>query len=59
MLSPFIALGLTLVAGAIMFALLGKNPFEALYYYFIEPLSGLWNPQESGSCTNWRSRRRR
>ena len=38
-LSPFIALGLTLIAGAIMFSLLGKNPLEALYYYFIDPLT--------------------
>ena len=43
-LSPFIALGLTLIAGAIMFSLLGKNPFEALYYYFIDPLTGIWDP---------------
>jgi simple sugar transport system permease protein len=42
-LSPFIALGLTLIAGAIMFSLLGKNPAEALYYYFIDPLTGLWD----------------
>ena len=46
MLSPFIALGLTLIAGAIMFSLLGKNPLEAIYYYFIAPLSGLWNPSD-------------
>lgn len=45
-LSPFIALGLTLIAGAIMFSILGKNPIEALYYYFIAPLSGLWNPND-------------
>ena len=45
-LSPFIALGLTLIAGAIMFSLLGKNPIEALYYYFVAPLSGLWNPKD-------------
>jgi ABC-type uncharacterized transport system permease subunit len=45
-LSPFLALGLTLVAGAIMFSLLGKNPVEALYYYFVAPLSGLWNPRD-------------
>ena len=45
-LSPFIALALTLVAGAIMFTILGKNPLEALYYYFIAPLSGLWNPDD-------------
>ncbi|MGE0499801.1 MAG: ABC transporter permease [Rhizobiaceae bacterium] len=43
-LSPFIALGLTLVAGAIMFSALGKNPFDALYYYFIDPITGLWDP---------------
>jgi simple sugar transport system permease protein len=43
-LSPFIALGLTLIAGAIMFSLLGKNPAEALYYYFIDPLTGIWDP---------------
>ncbi len=45
-LSPFIALGLTLIAGAIMFSLLGKNPFHALYYYFVAPLSGLWEPND-------------
>ncbi len=43
LLSPFIALALTLVAGAIMFTLLGKDPFEALYYYFIDPLTGIWD----------------
>ncbi len=37
-LSPFIALVLTLVAGAIMFVILGKPPFASLYSYFIEPL---------------------
>ncbi|MBO6901812.1 MAG: ABC transporter permease [Rhizobiaceae bacterium] len=42
--SPFIALGLTLIAGAIMFSLLGKNPLDALYYYFIDPLTGIWDP---------------
>ncbi len=41
-LSPFIALGLTLVAGAIMFTLLGKNPATALYTYFVEPLFDPW-----------------
>ncbi|WP_274629046.1 ABC transporter permease [Arvimicrobium flavum] len=46
MLSPFIALALTLVAGAIMFSLLGKNPLEALYYYFIDPLREMWSVHE-------------
>src|SRR5690606_16396286 len=45
-LSPFIALALTLVAGAIMFALLGKNPAEALYFYFIDPLREVWSLHE-------------
>ena len=45
-LSPFIALALTLVAGAIMFSLLGKNPAEALYYYFIDPLRETWSLHE-------------
>ena len=45
-LSPFIALGLTLVAGAVMFSLLGKNPLDALYYYFIDPLREVWSLHE-------------
>ena len=45
-LSPFIALGLTLIAGAIMFSLLGKNPVEALYYYLIDPLRETWSLHE-------------
>ena len=45
-LSPFIALALTLVAGAIMFSLLGKNPLDALYYYFIDPLREVWSLHE-------------
>lgn len=45
-LSPFIALALTLIAGAIMFAFLGKNPVTALYYFFIEPLLEVWSLHE-------------
>jgi simple sugar transport system permease protein len=45
-LSPFIALALTLIAGAIMFSLLGKNPLDALYYYFIDPLRETWSLHE-------------
>ncbi|PWW04100.1 nucleoside ABC transporter membrane protein [Hoeflea marina] len=45
-LSPFIALGLTLVAGAILFMALGKNPFDALYSFFIEPLTEVWSLHE-------------
>ena len=45
-LSPFVALALTIVAGAIMFALLGKNPAFALYSFFIEPLTEVWSLHE-------------
>ncbi|MFK7901363.1 MAG: ABC transporter permease [Nitratireductor sp.] len=40
--SPFIALLLTILAGVIMFLLLGKNPLTGLYTYFIEPLIDPW-----------------
>ncbi len=45
-LSPFIALFLTLIAGAILFSLLGKNPISALYSYFVEPLTEIWSIHE-------------
>ncbi|MEM9676780.1 MAG: ABC transporter permease [Pseudomonadota bacterium] len=41
--SPLLALALTMVAGAIMFALLGKNPATGLYTYFIQPLLDPWS----------------
>ncbi len=45
-LSPFIALGLTLVAGAVMFLILGKDPLATLYTYFIEPLTDPWSREQ-------------
>lgn len=45
-LSPFIAFGLTIIAGAILFASLGKDPVETLYYYFIDPLTETWSLHE-------------
>ncbi|MHB2264984.1 ABC transporter permease [Aliihoeflea sp. PC F10.4] len=45
-LSPFMAFGLTIVAGAILFAALGKDPIETLYYYFIDPLTETWSLHE-------------
>lgn len=38
--TPVIAVLLTMVAGGIMFAVLGKNPFEAIRTIFWEPLFG-------------------
>lgn len=45
-LSPFIALGLTLVFGGIMFMILGKDPLAALYSFFVEPLTEVWSLHE-------------
>lgn len=45
-ISPLIALALTIVAGAVLFSLLGKNPGTALYYYFIDPLRETWSLHE-------------
>ncbi|MDO6964032.1 ABC transporter permease [Rhizobium alvei] len=45
-LSPFIALLLTLTCGAILFAALGKDPIEALYLFFIDPLREVWSLHE-------------
>lgn len=45
-LSPLIAVGLTLVSGVIMFIALGLEPLNALYVYFIMPVSDSWGLQE-------------
>jgi ABC-type uncharacterized transport system permease subunit len=45
-LSPVIALALTMIFGGIMFMLLGKNPVTALYSFFIEPLMEVWSLHE-------------
>src|SRR5271170_3780212 len=44
--SPLIAIALSLITIAIVFAILGKNPFEALYVYFIDPLTDPFSLQE-------------
>lgn len=45
-LSPLLALVLTLLVGAVMFAMLGKNPAHALYAFFVEPLLEVWSLHE-------------
>ncbi len=45
-LSPLLALLLTLISGAIMFALLGKSPLHSLYIFFIAPVSELYGVSE-------------
>ena len=44
--SPLIAIGLTLVTMAVLFAIMGKNPIEALYVYFVEPLTDPFSLEE-------------
>jgi len=44
--SPLIAIALTLVTMTVLFALLGKNPIAALSVYFIEPLTDAYSLQE-------------
>jgi simple sugar transport system permease protein len=44
--SPLIAIALTLVTMALLFALLGKNPIAALGVYFLDPLTDAYSLQE-------------
>ncbi len=44
--SPLLALALTLVFGAVMFWFLGKSPLGSLYVYFVEPLLEIWSLHE-------------
>src|SRR5258708_51459 len=46
LVSPLIAIGLTLVTMSILFAILGKNPLSALGVYFIDPLTDSYSLQE-------------
>jgi len=44
--SPLIAIALTLLTMAVLFAIIGKNPFAALWVYFIHPLTDAYSLQE-------------
>jgi simple sugar transport system permease protein len=46
LISPLVAVLLTLVSGAIMFALMGLDPLRALHVYFVSPISDGWALQE-------------
>ena len=46
LLSPLLAVVLTLATGAALFALLGKPPVAALKIYFLDPLIDPWSLQE-------------
>ena len=44
--SPVIAITLTVIAGGIIFAVQGLDPLGALFIYFIEPVTTLWSIEE-------------
>src|SRR5437899_12876666 len=46
LVSPLIAIALTIVTMSILFAVLGKNPIAALGVYFIDPLTDSYSLQE-------------
>jgi len=46
LVSPLIAIGLTIATMVILFAILGKNPLLALHAYFIAPLTDGYSLQE-------------
>ena len=46
LVSPLLAIALTLATGALLFALLGKPPLQALKIYFLDPLTDPWALQE-------------
>jgi ABC-type uncharacterized transport system permease subunit len=46
--SPLVALLLTLLSGVVLFQLMGVNPGEALYAFFIEPLTSKYGWGELG-----------
>ena len=55
LLSPLIAVALTLVAGAIIFAVDGIDPLEGLYVFFVEPLTLPWSLAGTGGQGDRRS----
>ncbi|CAN5436963.1 ABC transporter permease [soil metagenome] len=46
LLSPVLAILLTIIAGGIIFALRGVPPLHGLYVYFIEPLTQVWSLEQ-------------
>jgi general nucleoside transport system permease protein len=46
LLSPLLAIALTVIAGFVIFVLIGVAPLAALYVYFIEPLTQSWSLQD-------------
>ncbi|MBT7331011.1 MAG: ABC transporter permease [Oceanospirillaceae bacterium] len=45
-MSPVLAVSLTVIMGGLIFAAIGKPPLTALYLYFIDPLTSWWSIEE-------------
>ncbi len=45
-LSPLIAVALTVVAAAIVFAVSGHNPLTGIWLFFLEPVTSLWGLEQ-------------
>lgn len=45
-MSPVLAISLTVIMGGLIFATMGKPPLTALYLYFIDPLTSWWSIEE-------------
>ena len=41
-MSPVLALAITVVIGTVLFVMLGKDPFRGLYVFFVEPVKSLY-----------------
>ncbi|WP_181702837.1 ABC transporter permease [Chthonobacter albigriseus] len=46
LVSPLIAVGLTVLFAAIVFALQGHDPLTGIFYFFIEPLMSSWSLEQ-------------
>lgn len=44
--TPFLAVGLTLTGGMVLFALLGHDPLRSLYVFFVAPITSLYGLSE-------------
>ncbi|WP_237155460.1 ABC transporter permease [Oryzibacter oryziterrae] len=45
-LSPVIAVALTVIVAGIVFFLQGHNPLEGIWYFFLEPITSLWGIEQ-------------
>ena len=44
--SPLIAVGLTVLLAAVVFAIQGHDPIQGIYAFFLEPVTSLWGVEQ-------------